>query len=273
MVLEILLLFLVVSAILLAVYKGAVQEYQILQKDWSPTIDWSSLLSEKLPIVIRNVDPEWQGRWTRDATQHKNWPLVVKDEHGTLLRTTWSEWLSSPPGQPPMHNGHELAEVAHIPLDQWRDGGFRQWSWLPLNYANVGVLGPHVDTVLPTEKTKSACTIVQATDGIPLQIWLAHEGSVPASVADHLMGRNPWSLKSEQVPWIEELKYIEIKLRPGNAIAIPTHWWWAARAALPAVSERPVMADGAWYWVAHAENPVSWTVNVLTKKSNEKMNT
>jgi hypothetical protein len=184
-----------------------------------------------------------------------------------ILKASWNEWLASSPGEPLILNGDELAVAAKIPIQTWRDGGFSLWSWLPTIATEVGVLGPDPSSVRVVQKTTAAMTIVQATDGIPLQIWLAHEGAVPDSVAPALKGSNPWNLKSEQVPWIEEVKFIEIKLRPGNAIAIPTHWWWAARAMLPAIAEKPTMADGAWYWIATPQNPVSLLVSkVLNKK-------
>ncbi len=184
-------------------YKGAIHEYQILQKDWSPNIEWSSLLSEKLPIVIRNVSVEWIGQWNRHSTERKSWPIFVKGSDGQVLKATWNEWLASPPGEPLILNGDELAAASKIPMQNWKDGGFSSWSWLPTIANEVGVLGPDPSSVRAVQKTTAAATIVQATDGIPMQIWLAHEGAVPDFVAPTLKGSNPWVLKSEQVPWIE----------------------------------------------------------------------
>lgn len=266
MVLELLLFGLIIIGVLLVSYKGAVHEFQILQKDWAPNIDWSALLTEQLPIVIRNVCPEWKGVWTRKSTERKTWPTLVKSEDGQILRTTWNEWVSSAPGEPLFVNGDEIAEAVKIPIEEWRDGGFRKWSWLPTQDLRVGVLGPSKQSFLPVQKTKAAATVIQSTDGAPLQLWLAHDGAIPASVSEDIVGKDPWSLNSEEVPWIDEVKFIEVKLRPGNAIVIPTHWWWAARTQLPIVSNRPSMGDGAWFWISSFQTVPSLIVSKIAKK-------
>lgn len=257
--LEILLVVLLLVAFFLVAYKGAVHEFQILQKDWAPNIDWSSLLGEQLPLVIRNVDPAWQGTWGK--AQKKPWPIQVRKE-GQVFRGKWNEWLASPPGQPPITEESllEIAAVQRPPVEAWEDGGFRRTTWIPahLLLPTVHVLGPSEDSVQPVRKTTAATTLLQATDGAPLQVWLAHEGAVPASVP--LEGADPWSLTQDNVPWIQEVKFIEVKLRPGNALAIPTHWYYAVRPALPVVGDKPTMADGSWYWIAPFHTPVSWVV-------------
>jgi hypothetical protein len=261
--LEILLVILLIVAFFLVAYKGAVHEFQILQKDWAPNIDWSSLLGEQLPLVIRNVDPTWQGTWGRSVSK-KPWPIQVS-KNGQVFKGKWNEWLASPPGQPPIVEDSmwEIAELQRPPVEVWEDGGFRRTTWIPahLLQPTVHILGPAEDSVQPVRKTTAATTVVQAADGAPLQVWLAHEGAVPASVP--LEGSNPWTLTQENVPWIQEVKFIEVKLRPGNALAIPTHWYYALRPALPVVGDRPTMADGAWYWIAPFHTPVSWGVSQL----------
>lgn len=264
MILEIIFCCIVIIAFCTVSYKGAVHEFQIVQKDWAPNIDWSSLLSEQVPIVIRNVNPDWMGVWTRRSTEHKSWPTRVK-QGKSLLQTTWREWLSSSPGQPLLENGDEMAKVVQIPLEEWRFGGFRRWAWLPFGHSiKVDVLGPSPESVRGVEKTRATTTILQSTDGAPLQVWLAHEAAMPSEVADELQGRNPWILQSEDIPWIDEMKFIEIKLRPGNALALPAHWYYAVRTQLPVVGDHITMADGAWYWKATFQTPISWIASIRT---------
>ncbi len=260
MLLEIVLFLLIVVGVCLVSYKGAVHEFQILQKDWAPNITWSQMLDENVPIVIRNVDPEWQGlTWNYKATAKKSWPIVVLTEDGEYLKTTWSDWIQSAPGQPTLQNGEELARVAKLPVDTWTDGGFSRWSWLAPKRMEAHMLGPTEDTVLPVYKTTAVSTVIQSTDGAPLQIWLAHSGAVPNAVATDLAGNNPWTLSSEEIPWMDEVKFIEIKLRPGNALSIPAHWWIAARPMFG--TEAPTkMADGSWFWIAEFHSPISYLV-------------
>jgi hypothetical protein len=265
--LEFLLVVLLVLGILVIAYRGAIHEFQILQKDWAPTMDWSALLGEQLPIVIRNVDPSWQGSWTRRATQQKDWPIRVRGGDGGLFKASWSEWISSAPGQPPIERTslEAIGEFVAVPTAAWSDGEFRRWSWLPTQTAATAlhILGPTADAVMTCRKTTAAATLLQSCDGAPLQVWLAHEGAVPASLAQQLIGRNPWALTSDQFPWINEVKFIEIKLRPGNAMTIPTHWYFAVRPMLPVVSDAPTMADGAWFWTAEFQTPISALVSTV----------
>lgn len=262
MILEFILIFAILFAVFVVAYKGAIHEFQILQKDWTPNIDWSAMLGEQLPIVIRDVNPEWMGgRWNRAAVEQKTWPIQVMHE-GKRMRGQWNTWLAAPPGEPPIQNWDEITEAAGISLYPWLDGGFRRWNWLPVwcHRQRVGVLGP--TDILQVRKTRAAITLLQATDGVPLQVWLAHEGAVPASVVGQFAGRDPWSLSTQEVPWIQEVKYVEVKVRPGNAIAIPTHWWWAVRPLQPIIAAEPTMADGAWYWCAEFQTPVSWIASL-----------
>jgi hypothetical protein len=147
----------------------------------------------------------------------------------------------------------------------WEDGGFKRWSWIPahLTQTTVHVLGP--TDIRQVQKTTAASTLLQATDGAPLTLWLAHEGAVPAKVIPALLQKDPWSLTADAVPWISEVKFVEIRLRPGNAIAIPTHWYWAAKPQPGDVGSMSCMADGSWFWIAEFQTPISWLVSkVLT---------
>ena len=267
MFLESLLVLLLVVGFLVMAYKGAVHEFQILQKDWAPNIDWSPLLGETLPLVIRNVAPEWRGSaWTHQATAAKSWPIHVKPGGSDqLMRGTWSQWLASAPGEPAIENLAEIATFVDVPLHAWTDGGFRRWSWLPTGLGakkHVGILGPTVGAVQTLRKTVAAATVLQATDGAPLQVWLAHEGAIPDAVS--LVGQDPWRATA---PWISEVKFIELRLRPGNALVLPPHWWYALQSeAGGAGGPFPTMADGAWYWMAEFHTPVSALVDAVTSK-------
>lgn len=257
MFLEIVLLLLLLFAALVIVYKGAVHEYQILQKEWSPNIEWSHLLKEQLPIVIRNVSPEWRGNWTRKATEHKSWPVYVETEE-EIQRTSWKDWIHSSPGEPHITNNDEIASIAKLPLQEWFDGGFSRWCWLPKASPNVFVLTS--ESPLPLTKTTAAATLLQATDGEPITVWLAHDGSVPSEIQADIKGKDPWKLTATEVPLFDEVKFIEVKVRPGNALVIPTHWWFSVTS-----SSVPTKADGGWGWIATFQTPVSWIVSSLTK--------
>jgi hypothetical protein len=257
MIVPALIVFLLIVGIGALMYKRSVQEFQVLQKDHDPTHPWSELLGEQLPLVIRSLPPIWLSPWTKAQTAQKTWVLTVK-EHGKKFRTTWNTWVQDPQGTPEFE---PLARVSKVEdtVQEWMNDGFRCWSWLPsqVQTASPGILRP--DTIISVNQVRAEFVAYVSTDGAPLDLWIAHEGAIPANVASDLRGKNPWTQTTKDIPWIGEVKYIEVKLRPGNAILVPCHWWIAVR---PSKTKEESMA---WYWTAEFHSPVSWAVSQVKK--------
>ena len=259
MFLEGLVLLLITIAVCVIVYRGAVHEFQILQKDYAQDTDWSAPLSEQLPIILRDLPKHLLGGWTAQKTGNRQWPVYVRDGK-RKLRTTWSEWIKHPNPQP--INRDELATAARFEktIGDWGTDGIRRWSWLPGSTPQPYVL-PNSEW-LGVTKGSAEFTTITATDGIPIMVWVAHEGAIPENDADELRGKNPWTTTSETVSWISEVKFIEVKLRPGNAILIPKHWWYAVA---------PDDTSGAaWFWISEFHTPISWLITKLTGRSASK---
>lgn len=258
MVLELAFLVLLIAGLCALAYRSAVHEFQILQKDFTDENNWSELLSEELPLVIRGIPKSWAGVWNEKATAKKTWQVVVKQD-GRRYKTTWANWLTTPQPKPQPHNIEEIAAVARLDhaLSNWSADGFRRWSWLPSGTAHPYVFG--ADDFKGVQKTTAEFTAVVATDGAPLELWIAHEGAIPANVSEDLMGKDPWAQTTDTIPWIGEVKYIEIKLRPGNTILIPKHWWLAVRNGDPASK------SAAWFWTAAFHTPLSWIASRLRR--------
>lgn len=255
------LFVLLVLALCIMAYNGAVHEFQILQKDYSPDMDWSAVLSEELPVVLRNLPRDWLGKWTQAATGHKPWAVVVRDADGRKFRTQWSQWLQTPAARmaPTAASMEEIAQAAKLDaaFGCWTSDGFRRWSWLPTGTPVPHVLGGNeAGAVVPLCKTVAEYTVYVATDGAPIELWVAHEGAVPANVVPHIVNADPWTLTAEAVPWISEVKYVEIKVRPGHAVAIPRHWYVAVRSSEGADSD-------AWCWVGEFHTPISRSIRAL----------
>jgi hypothetical protein len=261
MFLELLFITLLIIGLCVMAYRGAVHEFQILQKDYLPTMNWSEILDEQLPIVIRGAPRTWIGHWTQARTEQKTWNVeVVNDEQKG--RTTWNAYLKLPVPQPQPENKDELARVAKLSTEEWAYDNFRRWSWLP-----AGSAKPQPNILCETigaQQARAEFTALVATDGSPLEIWLAHEGAVPANVAGPLRGKDPWIQTTASIPWISEVKFIEIKLRPGNILVIPKHWWYALRPANN-VSKSQIK-DGAWHWSAEFHTPISLMASYVGKK-------
>lgn len=261
MILELVFLTLLVIGICVLFYRGAVHEFQILQKEYEPEMNWGEVLSEELPLVIRGLPKNWVGGWSARITGRRTWKTLVRNADGRKLRTTWMNYVETPAPRPALLNGAEIAEAARLShtLSNWRDDGFGRWSWLPASAATPepGIL-TSADFRGVTKMTAEFTAFV-ATEGAPLEIWLAHEGAIPAKVAEDLVGKNPWMQTTNTIPWIDEVKFIEIKLRPGNALVVPRHWWVALRGAEPADS---------WYWSAAFHTPVSYAASAVATPKN-----
>jgi hypothetical protein len=257
MVLELLFFFILVFAVCALVYRGAVHEFQILQKDFGEENEWSELLSEELPLVIRGLPKAWLGAWSEKATAKKTWQVRVEQE-GRRFKTTWNNWLTTPYPKPQPENYTEIAGVARLShnLDNMTAEGLRRWSWLPHSVPHPHVFGPN--DFQGVRKTMAEFTAVVATDGAPLELWIAHEGAIPANVSSDLEGKDPWAQTSETIPWIGEVKYIEMRLRPGNMVLVPKHWWLAIRTA--SGGDANTMA---WFWTTGFHTPISWIAEKL----------
>jgi hypothetical protein len=253
MVLELLFLFILIIGLCAFAYRGAVHEFQIIQKDFNEDNNWSELLSEELPLVIRGIPKSWSGAWTEKATSKKTWQVIVRQD-GRRFKTTWGNWLHTSYPKPQPENKQEISAVARLPysISNWTADGMRRWSWLPVTDPTPFVFGP--EDFQGVQKITAEFTAIVATDGDPLEIWLAHEGAIPSSVSDDLAGKDPWIQTTDTIPWIGEVKFIEIKLRPGNAVLIPKHWWLAVRNG---------GKDVAWFWTSAFHTPISWIASAL----------
>ena len=242
---ELLVLLVIVAVICYVAYRSAIHEFQILQKDYEADTDWGSLLNEQLPLVIRDVPASWLGGWTYGKTGNKTWP-VFAERDGKRYKVAWNAYLSQTQEKTQAVNCEELAApVKLLPTFQnWGYDGFSRPWWLP-----VGTPAPHLflrSDAKGLEKTRAEWTALVSTDGAPLEIWVAHEGAVPDEVHEYEDPVNPWTATTKTYPWVGDVKCIEIKLRPGNVLLLPRHWWFAVRAH---IEDGPALnGHGAWWW-------------------------
>ena len=268
----IVLLLLVFSVIF---YRSAIHEYTIVQKNWGLEDEkWSALLGEKAPLIIRSVPATWTRLWTHKRTAKFGWPVVIQDAAAAAAaagagrsRTGWSTWLGTGVGtgkDKRVINEVDLATTAGLP-EQAADIGyvFRAPYWLPgslsVRGVRAGVIPPLDTAFVGLQKTTAEATCFIATDGRPLLLWLAHEGATQGGryLPPNPYGRNPWTMLPEETPWISELKFLEIRLRPGNMLILPAHWWIAMKCD-EVDAPAQVMAEGAWYWTTEFHSPISW---------------
>jgi hypothetical protein len=261
MILELVFLALLVLGLCVLVYRGAVHEFQILQKEYEPDTDWSEVLSEQLPLVIRGLPRSWVGGWNRAITSKRTWQVLVRSPEGKRLRTTWANYLQTPSPRPLPENGAQLSEAAKLSytFSNWGVEGLRRWSWLPVGSPEPFLLSK--GQCVGVKKAVAEFSAIVATDGVPLDVWIAHEGAIPSHVADELVGKDPWVQTVEEIAWIGDVKFIEVRLRPGNALLLPRHWWYALRPSV----DSPQEDNDAWFWVGQFHTPISYVAGKLRK--------
>jgi len=259
MFLETVFVILLIVAFCVLAYRGANHEFQILQKDYTRDTDWTEVLNEQLPLVIRQLPNYWMGPWSQRTTEQKTWPVTITDAQGQQYRTTWNAWLATP-NAPQPDNLQELGTHAKLQtiLMNWNAEDFRCWSWLPTSAATIIPTVYSEQTPASLQKTTAESTVIVSTDGAPIELWIAHEGALSSDVSSRLLGNDPWTTTTDTIPLINEAKYIEIKLRPGNAVVLPKHWYYALHTS-------PDSQGNAWFWTASFHTPISFLMSLLKK--------
>jgi len=251
MVLELIFLTLLVFAVTVIAYRGAVHEFQILQKTYDDDdTNFAELLSEMLPIVIRAVTKTWLGGWTAARVSQKHYEIQVQDPKGRKFQVPWIVWLKDPQETTPVSLQPVAASLERASTAM-ADDGFTRWMMLPHGAPVPSVL--HASKCATLRKVVPEFTVITVTDGAPLDVWLAHEGAIPSDTPT-LLGKNPWEVTTATVPWIGDVKYIEIRLRPNNTLAIPRHWSYALRNSTEELS---------WYHTSEFHTPISKIISVV----------
>ena len=247
MILGTALVLLLILGICVLVYRGAFHEFQILQKDYKRDNKWSDFLSEKLPLVIRNVPRSWLGNWTYEHTKAKPWTVRTKPKQ------SWSEWLQHPVEIPNNMKEIGLQAKLHIALNHWEN--VRRWFWIPIGSPIPYVLSSFVGL----RKTTAEGTAIVSTDGTPMDVWVSHEAGIPSSIVEELDGKHPWIQSTNEIPGVEQVKFVEIRVRPGNVLLLPCHWWYAIR---PSEDTAP-----SWFWIHEFHSPISWVATAIRRDS------
>lgn len=255
MLLETIFIVFLVLVGALIIYRGAIHEFQILQKDYETDVDWPTLLTEQLPLVIRKIPSSWLGGWTIAKTGNRTWPVLTKDEHGKKFKIPWNAYLMTDMKGPAHDDLSDFAGPIKLAptFQNWVYDGMSCMHWLPVQTPCPMLLLQEQ----PLKKMIAEWTAFVSTDGAPIELWVAHEGAIPEHDEEEVF---PWTATTTTVPWIGDVKYIEIKLRPGNAILIPKHWWVSMRPAIQPDTKR----DGAWMWKGDFHSPASQFVSLLS---------
>lgn len=224
--LELIIICGIIFIILTFFYKQAVCEFRINQIEWSQKTNISTLLNEKVPLVIRSIP--LAAFWTVEdvlvRTCYKDIPVFQE--------TTLVDWISasSPdsicPWKYPQAEIIALNSGINIWANRWINSliinPFMKLWMFPKYHCWSGNVG--------LRKSFPVLTCIFPTDGEILLSILPENNEI--SLPPNWIGCFPANLSLKDTPFVSDLKFIDIILRPGNCAFIPAHWFvsWTTTA-------------------------------------------
>ena len=225
--LEIIIIACVLFLILTFFYKQAVCEFRINQMEWSQKEKLPELLGEKIPLVVRSIPSAtfWTHNDVLDRSCFRNIPI--------FRETSLVDWVASSSSQSKCPWKYPQAETIanasglKIWAQKWINPAiispFLTWWMIPRYHCWAGNVG--------LRKTVATWTCLFPVDG-ELAVTIMPE-SVESSLPTKWVGCFPATLTSKDTPFVSDLKFIDIILRPGNCLFMPAHWFvsWTANEA------------------------------------------
>lgn len=217
--LEIFLIFCIVFLILTFFYKQAVCEFRINQIEWSQNEKLRDLFQEKVPIVVRGIPPSTF--WTHEDVQLRlcYGSVPVFQEYSITEWIQQSDLKTDCPW--PWKQGAHIASVSG--LDIWSEKWMNQivvppmmkWWIRPYYHCWTGNVG--------LQKLRANWTCIFPTEG-EIIVSIMTE-LVESSLPRPWKGVFPSRLTARDTPFISDLKFMDIILRPGTCIFMPAHWF------------------------------------------------
>lgn len=208
-------------------YKQSVQEFRLNQIEWDQRHQIDALYDERVPVVVRSMPQP--PVWTQEDVMIRDFygserPLGEKRSLRDIIMSTdglGTNW-------PPAYRQH-LWDVTGLAL--WFDkfwapviAGQRGWLAGFLPAAGECFYGPR-----GLEKVTANWQLIVPTEGaIVVSIMTSKYGRyLPAKWRGLYVSK----MTKKTVPFVDELKYVDIIVRPGTALWIPSHWFacWEAK--------------------------------------------
>jgi hypothetical protein len=234
--LEVILIFFMIFFILTFFYKQAICEFRINQINWTQKDDIPALLNEKVPIVIRSIPSATF--WTRND-------VLTRDcFHIPIFKElSLTEWIASSTPDSICPWTHVQAEIiANVSgINIWANKinpfihPFLKWWIFPRYHCWAGNIG--------LRKTFSWTCFFPVDGEIILSIM---PENVESSLPENWMNCFPANLTTKDTPFVSDLKFIDIILRPGNCIFIPAHWF-VSWTTTPTAENTPMVCSISYH--------------------------
>lgn len=248
MILEMLFILAIFCGVLILFYRQAIEQYNILQIESTQLEELPKLLSERTPLVLHDIgQPKLFTPETLKANARlQQFPIGQKQ--------TLGQYLTTPTIQQSLTKKAALMLAKESGLSVWAEH-----TWFPklFQYSMLQHIHSMTTEALLGEqglrKTTGIVTILYPTAGA-FEITLLTEQQEKCLPAIW-RGKYPELFTIQDTPLAGEIKYITIKLRPGNMLCIPTHWYYSVR-----VSDKSKPA--LWSRLT-VDNPVSWVSSAM----------
>ena len=208
--------------VLLFFHNQATYEFKIAQIDWDQRSLLPSLLEERGPLVLQNLPPV--AFWTQqDVLMRDGYGYVPVFEDQSI-----AEWLvtATPTTACPWGLEHARLLGSTAGLGVWAERDLDQaiktnafWStWysaVPSCWAGERSLW----------KSLARWTVIMPTEGSIQVSILAGSNDVRKSLPPDLTGVHPSRLTIYDTPFVKDLQYMDIVLRPGSCLVMPPHWF------------------------------------------------
>ncbi len=246
-----LLILLIIAALFLIgviFYRQSLQEYRINQIEWEQRHELDGLFEERAPVVIRGIPqaPVW-------------------NHSDIMMRDFYSN--ERPPGAP---EGKTLRDMlldggAHIPVwpASYRKylfqnsalGIWYETTWAPVLAGSRGWVG----SMIPVDgecfvgdqglmQTKAHWTLIAPTEGAIIVNILASKET--KWLPKKWQGLFPSKMTAETAPFINRMKYMDVIIRPGTGLWVPSHWLisWTAKdeGSVPLVTGIQIHTPASW---------------------------
>lgn len=234
--LEIILIIVVCFLILTFFYKQAVCEFRINQMEWNqkdktdaltltlPKNPIREILHEKVPLVIRGIPKA--SFWTHEDVANRSCFLEIPVFQDMSL----TEWLKD--AKSATAKSHVLCPWKYPQAEAIaKESGIAIWA---KKYINPVIIHPMLRFWLTPSyhcwagtvglrKTFATWTCLFPVDGA-LSVTIMPE-SVESSLPVHWRNCIVKNLTAKDTPFLSDLKYMDVILRPGTCLFMPAHWY------------------------------------------------
>lgn len=219
---EIFFIVAVLLALLVLFYRQAIEQYNILQIESTQLSDLPKLLGERTPLVLRDIG---QPKLFTPETLKGNARL---QQFPVSAKLTLGAYLQKPVGSVLLNRKASSLLAKESGLSVWAEH-----TWYPQLFSYPflqHIHGFHTEAFLGEiglRKTTGTVTILYPTSGT-YEITLMTEQQ-EKFLPKAWRGRFPEIFSIQDTPLVGQIKYITIKLRPGNMLCIPAHWFYSVR--------------------------------------------